>query len=287
MTGYGLAKYENDQYSLTVEVKSLNSKFLDIVSKLPKESSAYENELRKVISDKLVRGKINFNVELTAKSSLSQAANLNQEVFNHYVQEIKSASNGMGLTDGQVFQAVMTMPEVFEKQESDAFLVEKRIMIDLVDQATTACDVYRCDEGNSIHSALKSAGENIAVNLAKIQELDPARITHIKSRISENLAELKASEMVDQNRFEQELIYYIEKLDITEEYVRLENHIRFFLETLEDPSSQGKKLGFISQEMGREINTIGSKANDSGIQKLVVEMKDDLEKIKEQVLNAV
>ena len=287
MTGYGLAQFENDECSISVEVKSLNSKFLDIVTKLPKEILTYENELRKIIADQLVRGKINFSIEITPKNGSTAAAKIDPELFQHYHDQFKGVSSGLNVSDGELFNAIMNLPDVLGKDQDLSSLLDKKSIEQLTRQATDQCDIFRIEEGKSIETAMKSFGEAIMEKLALIKEKDPQRVQNIKDRINESLNNLDSTEKSDPNRFEQELIYYIEKLDLSEEYVRLENHIKFFQETLISKDSQGKKLGFISQEMGREINTIGSKANDSDIQKLVVEMKDELEKIKEQVLNIV
>jgi uncharacterized protein (TIGR00255 family) len=287
MTGYGNANFENEELAIQVEIKTLNSKFLDINSKVPKEISSIENDLRKIISDRLLRGKVNFSVELHTKSGTNQALRINQELFEHYKREILNATEGMQLSDSDVLNSILKSSDIYEQPESKKDLVDKSTMEALVNQALDKCDAFRRQEGESVDKAMRSFATNISSSLDQIKTKDPERIEQLKTRINESLKELSSSEMADPNRFEQELIYYIEKLDISEEIVRLENHITFFNSTLDEADSQGKKLGFISQEMGREINTIGSKANNSDIQKLVVEMKDELEKIKEQVLNII
>ncbi|PIB36831.1 YicC family protein [Reichenbachiella sp. 5M10] len=287
MTGYGHASFENDQISIQVEIRTLNSKFLDIGAKIPKEISALENDLRKIISDRLIRGKVNFNVDITAKSKLNQAPKIDPELFRHYKEQILSVTQDMTLSDADILYSIMKTGDIYEQPENKKEIADKATMVRLVEQALDQCDAFRLQEGNSVEIALKSFADSISLRLDAIKIKDPERMIHIKERINEGLKELSASEKSDPNRFEQELIYYIEKLDISEEIVRLENHLQFFHSTLDEHESQGKKLGFISQEMGREINTIGSKANNSDIQKLVVEMKDELEKIKEQVLNII
>ncbi|MCV9388117.1 YicC/YloC family endoribonuclease [Reichenbachiella ulvae] len=287
MTGYGNANFENDELAIQVEIKTLNSKFLDINTKVPKEISAIENDLRKIISDRLLRGKVNFNVELHVKSGTNQALRINRELFEHYKKEILSATEGMQLSDADILNSILKSSDIYEQPQNKKDLIDKDTMESLVNQALDKCDAFRQQEGASVDKAMRSFATNIQNSLEQIKAKDPERIEQLKIRINESLKELSSSEMADPNRFEQELIYYIEKLDISEEIVRLENHLQFFNTTLEESESQGKKLGFISQEMGREINTIGSKANNSDIQKLVVEMKDELEKIKEQVLNII
>ncbi len=288
MTGYGIAQFEDDQLSISVEIKTLNSKFLDCAAKLPKEVSIYENEIRKIIGDKLVRGKANFTIEVSFKSGVNSSPTVDQEVFDHYKAEFSNAAGDMKITDADLYAQIMKMSDVLVLKEQDTnSMLDKAKVLELTEQAIDQCDQYRIDEGKSIEEAMIGFGKNIAITLEAIKKRNPERIENIKSRINASLEELESSEKADPNRFEQELIYYIEKLDISEEFVRLGNHIEYYQETLASSDSQGKKLGFISQEMGREINTIGSKANDSEIQRLVVEMKDELEKIKEQVLNIV
>ncbi|SMD35052.1 TIGR00255 family protein [Reichenbachiella faecimaris] len=287
MTGYGHAKFENDQMSIDVEIKSLNSKFLDISTKLPKEVAAYENEIKKILIEKIVRGKVNFSVEIALKNGMGSAGTLNQSLFNHYKREIRSVTSQEELSDADLVKEVLRMPDIMEYSDTANDLVDKKQLFSLTNQALVECEKFRVQEGQAAESALGTFAKNIDEKLALIKQKDPERIVAIKDRINESLSELAASDKSDPNRFEQELIYYIEKLDIAEEIIRLQNHIAYFHETLTEKESQGKKLGFISQEMGREINTIGSKANNSDIQKLVVDMKDELEKIKEQVLNVV
>lgn len=287
MTGYGTAQFENDELSVSVEVRALNSKFLDIVTKLPKEASSFESDLRRILSDQLVRGKISLLLDLSKKTDNSGSSKINQEIFNQYEKQIRQVSKDLNIDDAAVFKAILSMPDVYEKEENSVESIDQDLIKKLTSDATAQCEAFRVSEGQSIEKAMIEFGKNISTRLAAIKLKDPIRIESIKNRINESLNGVNAAEKIDPNRFEQEIIYYLEKLDITEEFVRLENHLNFFKETLEAKESQGKKLGFISQEMGREINTIGSKANDSDIQKLVVEMKDELEKIKEQVLNIV
>lgn len=287
MTGYGHASFENDQMSIDVEIKSLNSKFLDISTKLPKEVAAFENEIKKILTEKIVRGKVNFGIEITLKNGVGSAGAINKSLFNHYKNELRSVANKDELSDADLIKEVLRLPDVMEYSDTNNDLVDKDQLLALVNQALIECEKFRMQEGQAAEAALGTFAKHIDEKLALIKQKDPERIVAIKDRINESLSELAAADKSDPNRFEQELIYYIEKLDIAEEIIRLQNHIAYFHETLSEKESQGKKLGFISQEMGREINTIGSKANNSDIQKLVVDMKDELEKIKEQVLNVV
>ncbi|MFY0626066.1 MAG: YicC family protein [Reichenbachiella sp.] len=287
MTGYGIAQFENEQFGVVVEIKTLNSKFLDIVTKIPKEVASIENELRKIISDRLFRGKISLSIEISLKSNKAAATKINKDIFDQYTRELRTSTKALNLTDSDIFRSIMSMSDVFEKEDKSIDLVDPSIIKELTNKAAIQCDEFRIKEGKSIEKAMTDFGQNISNRLESIKKKDPARIESIKNRINDSLLGVNSAENIDTNRFEQEIIYYLEKLDITEEFVRLENHMSFFQETLASNDSQGKKIGFISQEMGREINTIGSKANDSDIQKQVVEMKDELEKIKEQVLNIV
>ncbi|MEO9803558.1 MAG: YicC/YloC family endoribonuclease [Reichenbachiella sp.] len=287
MTGYGYAAFENDQLSIDVEIKSLNSKFLDISTKLPKEVSLYENEIKKILTEKIVRGKVNFSIEISLKNGIGSAGKLNQALFDHYKKELRTAIKQDEMSDAEIAKEVLRLPDVFEYSETSNDQITRELLFELIARALAECEKFRAQEGNAAESALGTFAKNIDEKLALIKQKDPDRIEAIKVRINESLLELSSSDKTDPNRFEQELIYYIEKLDIAEEIIRLQNHISYFHETLAEKESQGKKLGFISQEMGREINTIGSKANNSDIQKLVVDMKDELEKIKEQVLNVV
>lgn len=287
MTGYGYASFENDQMSIDVEIKSLNSKFLDISTKLPKEVSLFENEIKKTLTEKIVRGKVNFSVEISMKNGAGSAGKLNQSLFNHYKKEIRAVVKPTEMSDAEVAKEALKMQDVFEYSDTSDNQIQKELLFDLINKALAECEKFRVQEGKAAESALGTFARQIDEKLALIKLKDPERIEAIKERINESLTELASSDKADPNRFEQELIYYIEKLDIAEEIIRLQNHISYFHEILVEKESQGKKLGFISQEMGREINTIGSKANNSDIQKLVVDMKDELEKIKEQVLNVV
>lgn len=288
MTGYGNASFENDQMSIDVEIKTLNSKFLDVSSKLPKEVLQYENEIKKVLTEQLVRGKVSFSIELSSKSSSTSASVINKELYDHYKEQLNLVSGqGSSLENVELLKIIMTLPDVLETPKNESLIIDQSILLEVVEKAVAECDNFRRQEGGAAMVALTTSIKKISEKLEAIALKDPERVESIKKRINESLEELAASEKADKNRFEQELIYYIEKLDITEEIIRLKNHLVYFNETLALADSHGKKIGFICQEMGREINTIGSKANNSDIQRLVVDMKDELEKIKEQVLNVV
>ncbi len=286
MTGYGIVQAETEYYTLQAELKTLNSKFLDLTLRLPKELTAFEYQFREILSKGLVRGKANVTLELTPKEGM-QGAVFNQEIFNKLFEELKNLAKGRGVSESDVFNSVMRQPEILQQSDNTTEVVEQSVALNLVKQVVAACNDFRVQEGNSLEEALRESVNAISKRLEEIKNIEPERTAAMRKRLTDSILEQSESEKIDENRFEQELIYYIEKLDINEELVRLKNHLMYFIETLEMPDSQGKKLGFIGQEMGREINTIGSKANDATIQRLVVEMKDELEKIKEQVLNVL
>ena len=288
MTGYGTETISNEEFELNIEVKSLNSKFMDVGVRLSRAISDKEIETRNLVTDMLVRGKVSVNIEVKRKSDESSVT-YNEVLFENYYNELKRLANKVEEDSRDIFRLAVQSPEVMVTRSDDDQMEElwesqlKPVLI----RAIEKCDQYRMDEGKVLHEKLEGYIVNIDQQLSKIIELDPQRVEKIKSRIAGNLHNLVGEEKVDQNRFEQELIYYIEKLDISEEKVRLTNHLQYFTEVINSPLSNGKKLGFIAQEIGREINTIGSKANDSEMQKQVVMMKEELEKIKEQVLNVL
>ncbi|MDD4191475.1 MAG: YicC family protein [Mangrovibacterium sp.] len=287
MTGYGKAEFETGNKKITVELKSLNSKQIDINTRIPMSYREKELEIRKEISEKLVRGKIDFSIFVEDHGAESNSA-INGPVVINYVNQLGEIQKKLGLPVTELIIApVMRLPDsvktVFaspDEKEWEAVFIQIQSVIQSVIQ-------FRIQEGEAL-------GRDITANLAEIQHLfkqiDPfeeQRMANIKARILESLNQINVNGSVDKNRFEQELIYYLEKLDINEEKVRLTNHCDYFLETLLGPGDSGKKLGFIAQEIGREINTIGSKANESHMQRIVVQMKDALERIKEQLLNVL
>jgi uncharacterized protein (TIGR00255 family) len=288
MTGYGQARFEDDQYAISVEVKTLNSKFLDANMRLPKAFNDKELEVRNIISDQLVWGKVSRIIEFLNKKEATTKVNINKNLFKQYYDILKSLSDDVGSKNDDIFRLSMQFPEVMETREDDANKErEWEVIIPIVKEAINHCNEFRVKEGAALTESLKTSALSIRKNLDGIKALEPERIKKIKARLNSNLKEFVAREELDVNRLEQELIYYIEKLDINEEIVRLDSHINYFHEMLEVPGSMGKKMNFISQEMGREINTIGSKSNDAPMQKLVVNMKEELEKIKEQLLNLI
>ena len=292
MTGFGRAKVETDQYVLSVEVKTLNSKSADLSLRVPRKFSDKELEIRNQITQTLDRGKINFNIELESKKQVHTAkAQIDGALAREYFNDLKSVIAGVAnIDDSALFlQALRMQGVVSEEKEKEGELTEEewKLLQKVIAEALVDCKRFRADEGKVLHKTLREYIDAIADLLEKVKGQDPVRQEAVRARIQSHVGELSKSESFDQNRFEQEMIYYIEKLDIAEEKVRLANHLDYFIKTMESEEMPGRKLGFIGQELGREINTIGSKANDAIIQKLVVEMKDHLEKIKEQSLNVL
>jgi uncharacterized protein (TIGR00255 family) len=281
MTGYGKSELELSTKTIRFELKSLNSKSLDLNMRMPSIYRAKELELRKIIGSKLGRGKIDFSlyVEFNKGEAL---AKINTEVVKGYMKQLENIS----LADEvELLKMAVRMPDAISTEREDIDPKEWKTISDEVLVVLEKIENYRKDEGAALEKDFSKRISKIDDLLKDVVKIDPERIEHVRDRLNKGIAELK--EKVDKNRFEQELIYYIEKLDITEEKIRLKNHLDYFLKNLNLDESNGKKLGFISQEIGREINTIGSKANYAPMQKLVVQMKDELEKIKEQLLNVL
>ena len=286
MTGYGQARYEDEHFSVSVEVKTLNSKFLDVAVRIPKSYSDKEIPLRNFISEKLERGKVSLMLEYSNKQEAVAKVRINEALFKEYFKNLKELSDGVESKSEDLFKMAIQFPEVIVSIEDDSNREKEwEIIFSVIKSAIDNCNDFREKEGAVLTENLKTYIQTIENNLEEIKELDPARMERVKSRLNENLKEFAKREELDVNRLEQELIYYIEKLDISEEKVRLASHLNYLQEILNNNSSMGKKMNFISQEIGREINTIGSKSNDAAMQKLVVNMKEELEKIKEQVLN--
>lgn len=286
MTGFGRVEAENDKLRVITEVKSLNSKFLDISLKLPKLYSSREIEVRNLLAKILGRGKINLLVECQPKIINDDSQIINEDLLKTYYRKLKSLATELEDNNADLFRMAILMPDVLDTESvSDQDNENWMEIFKSVEEAARKCDDFRMEEGKRIDSELRTYIENIDNYLDEIEKLDPQRIEEIKKRIRTNLNDILPGIEIDENRFEQELIYYIEKLDISEEDIRLQSHLSHFLAELDSAQSNGKKLAFISQEIGREINTIGSKANYAAIQKFVISMKEELEKIKEQLLN--
>lgn len=284
MTGYGSAVSETDKLDINVEIKSLNSKFLDLNLKLPKEFADKEIEVRALVSKTLERGKISLQIDLQQKGEVKAKVSINKELVKQYYKDLLETADFLGAEKSDLFKIALQMPRAVDSMEDEQSEEEWLKVLSVIQNAVQKCDSFRLDEGKVLAEKFKEYITKIHNLLEKIKELDPERINIVRERILSHFSNYNLADVMEKARFEQELIYYIEKLDITEEKVRLQNHLDYFLETMATENS-GKKLGFISQEIGREINTIGSKANDSRIQKLVVEMKEELEKIKEQAMN--
>ena len=287
MTGFGNAAFSGALGNLTIEIKSLNSKFLDLSIRLPKVYADFETEWRTLISDKLERGKISVTVEWIRSGQQELHQSYNMDLFKAYYHELKKLATSVSSeVSDQLFSLALHSPDVIQSAQKENVSSEEKVLIkDLLIKAIEECDRFRISEGKVLGEKLSDYIAQINVGLAEVKLLDPLRVEKIRSRITGRLTEFFGSEGFDLNRLEQEMIYYIEKLDITEEIVRLSAHLDHFLQLLKQPQSNGKKLGFLAQEIGREINTIGSKANDATIQVYVVKMKDELERIKEQLNN--
>lgn len=285
MTGFGRAESSTADLNIVAEVKSLNSKYFDTMIKMPRVFSEKEIEVRNLIEKHLVRGKVTVNIDYQNKVIGSQPQVINKALLAKYYTELNSMAKELSDDKADIFRIALYLPDVISpeitsEEEKNWEILKSKIM-----EAVEQCDVFRIREGEHLMKELEIYIREIEKSVEEIDQLDPERIGQIKDRILLNLKELIPDEEYDQNRFEQELIYYIEKLDISEEKVRLKGHLEYFLKELHNDVSNGKKLNFIGQEIGREINTIGSKANYTPITRHVVLMKDNLEKIKEQLLN--
>ena len=287
MTGYGLGAKDNQKVKYTVEIKSLNSKFLELNLRLPKAFSDKELLLRGECSRLVERGKVNLSVSVEYVDQTAAAATINAALLKNYYRQLEAIAKDLDTDKGNLFELALNMPEVVSHNEDEADEAEAALLMGAFQAAVAQLNQFRADEGEVLRQDLSSRTQDILRLLTEVEAVETDRIPLIRDRISHYLVETVGKENVDMNRFEQELIFYIDKLDITEEKVRLRSHCNYFLQALEAADANGKKLGFISQEMGREINTLGSKANHAGIQQVVVSMKEELEKIKEQLLNVL
>lgn len=282
MTGFGKATLQLQSKKITVEIKSLNSKGLDLNMRLPQAYREMELELRNVVSQRLERGKVDFCIYV--ENTIEQTASkINAPIVRAYIEQMRDVIPNADATE--LMKMAVRMPDALKTEREEVDETEWQQIRTAIEEALDNIQQFRRDEGAALEKEFRIRIDNIRTFMEAAYEIDPDRIAAIKERLHNAVTELKAE--IDQNRFEQELIYYLEKLDITEEKVRLSNHLDYFLETLDLEEANGRKLGFIGQEMGREINTMGSKSNHSKMQKLVVLMKDELEKIKEQVLNVL
>lgn len=287
MTGYGKAICELPNKKISIEIKSLNSKQLDLNTRLPNLYREKDIEIRSLLGNKLKRGKIDLSFYVEAATS-DKITKINSGVIKEYYSNLKEVASDLNLEDTTDFlRVIMPLPDTVKVELAELDESEWKSIHATLCEAIDNIINFRKREGEALEADIRYRIEQIGKLLQEVPNYEGQRIERIKSRIRENLEEIAQKTKVDENRFEQELIFYIEKLDVTEEKVRLSNHLEYFLETMDGEESSGKKLGFISQEIGREINTLGSKANDADIQKLVIRMKDELEKIKEQILNVL
>ena len=286
MTGFGKAIGSAGSNMITVEVKSLNSKFLELNLRLPAVYKDKDLELRNEISKGVERGKVDFIVAIEPAPGVKKSA-FNKDVIRAYAEDLKELTRDLKLSSPDTLGIIMRLPNVMNNEKTEADLSEWKAIETLTRKALKEFNDFRLKEGKTLQKDFEHRIGSIRTALKKIEKIEPGRLKSIKSRLHKGLDNIEDNSMVDNNRFEQELIYYIEKIDITEEKVRLKSHLDYFTDTLKDADSNGKKLGFILQEIGREINTIGSKANDAMIQRHVVEMKDELEKMKEQSANII
>ncbi len=286
MTGFGKAQAPCGENSVSFEVKSLNGKLLDSSIKLPPRFKELELEVRNILSQRLIRGKIDCSINIEKQTENLNAITINKEAFVKIYSELKALALCVEADTANLMTYVLNLPEVRESEPKELSEEEKKIFLSVVNQAVGLLDEYRTCEGEILRKDFVKRIDIITNLLSQVDNFEAERCQRIRERITAKLNEI-AQDKIDENRLEQEMIYYLEKLDITEEKVRLKQHLDYFLQTLDSEEEQGKKLGFIAQEMGREINTLGSKANDATLQVLVVKMKDELEKIKEQVANVL
>lgn len=287
MTGYGLASADHQNVKFVVEIKSLNSKFLELNLKLPKAFSDKELLLRNVCSKDIERGKVSVSINIERGEEALKGATINAALLSKYYKQLEEININLGANSSNLLQAVLNFPDVISYVEDEVSENDWTILNNTFNKALTSFNLFRETEGAVLKADLELRVKNILGFFSQIEVLEPLRIPLIKARLNQFLEENVGKINVDQNRLEQELIYYIDKLDITEEKIRLRSHCDYFIDTLKSKDANGKKLGFISQEIGREINTMGAKANDAQIQQLVVGMKEELEKIKEQLLNVL
>jgi len=283
MTGYGIAKKAFADETVSVEIRSLNSKSLDLRLRLPNAYNAYELELRKLLQNELQRGKIDVNISV--ESALMSDFKINQPLLASYISQLKEAAAAAGIAHGDLLQTAARLPNITTNNEISGTDEQWQNILSVCHAAVAEFAAFRAQEGQALEDDIRQRVQNIEQLLADVAPFEPQRAEIVQQRLRQQLEQL--SSKVDENRFEQELIYYLEKYDISEEKTRLRQHCIYFMEELNaaQPTTKGTKLAFISQEMGREINTLGSKANLAEMQRVVINMKDELEKIKEQLAN--
>lgn len=286
MTGFGRAVLPFNNKTIAVEIRSLNSKFTDVRLKVPQNYRQKETEFRRILSEKITRGKIDFVLEIHSMEG-DEGFGLNEALFKKYGMELKRLQAELGIGEGDLTQAILRIPNVVVSSGESVDQKEWAAVLETLNQALSDFDAFRLTEGKMMEDELSGKTRRIMELLEQVDPFEKERIQNLKTRLHQRLEEQVGKDKIDENRFEQEIIYYIEKIDITEEKLRLAQHCKYFLEELRQPGdTKGRKLSFISQEMGREINTLGAKAYSSDIQRIVVDMKDELEKIKELVANS-
>ncbi len=287
MTGFGSARATYGPKNITVEIRSVNSKFTDVKFKLPQNYRDKEFDIKKILTDDVTRGKVEFNLSIQSNDGPAQVS-INKNLFRKYYNELTLLAQELNMPTGDIMQAILRIPEVINADEQTIPDEEWELVRKTISEAVASFQNYRLVEGESIKKDLIARIDSIQQLHNKIDPFATSRIQNLRIRLKQLLDEHSLSEMVDGHRFEQEILFYMEKIDINEEKVRLTQHCKYFLQELDSDDIQvGRKLGFISQEIGREINTLGAKAYDANIQRLVVMMKDELEKIKEHVANIV
>jgi len=286
MTGYGTAKGTAGGQSVTVEIRSLNSKFLELNVRVPSQFRDKELELRGELSRRIERGKADMNINFE-NADTNRRSTINRDLFEAYHNELHDIAKEYHLSDVNMLDIVLRMPQVMNNDKVEADESQWKELQGIIHNAILHFDEFRRNEGAVLEADISNRIKAIEARIPEVEVFEPQRLEAVRAKLQKGFSDMKDAAGADQNRFEQELIYYIEKLDITEEKVRLRSHCEYFLQTMALPDANGKKLGFITQEIGREINTMGSKANDARIQRLIVEMKDELEKLKEQLANVL
>jgi uncharacterized protein (TIGR00255 family) len=287
MTGYGKATCTFGHKNISVELRSVNSKQFDINSRMPGFYKEKELEIRNEVNKAVERGKVDFYI-IVEQLEPDKPVQINQGIVKDYFNQLKSIAEDLNMpVNEQLLLSTLRLPETLKAEIQALSNEEWIVLLSCIQQALSVFVSFREQEGKVLETDIVKRVSLIETYLSDLKQFEKQRIDHIRERLSKNMNEFLPAASVDANRFEQEIIYFLEKLDITEEKVRLKNHCSYFIKTMKEEASTGRKLGFIAQEMGREINTIGSKANDSDMQKLVVMMKDELEKIKEQLLNVL
>ena len=289
MTGFGQSQGRKEGLHVNVEICSLNSKFLDASIKLPGKLQEKELEIRNLLGAELVRGKVSLVIEISNQEVEKEKQSVNHALFTAYYREFEELAGKAGAGKDDLFRLALQCPDVLQSPEKDEAALEKEwaVVKEFLQEAIERCNEFRTCEGQTLEAELKQYIDSIGGYLSDVKSMSSDRSKAIREKIQAHQLEIISSEEFDKNRFEQEMIYYLEKLDMSEELVRLKSHLDYFMEVVAEQKTHGKKLGFISQEIGREVNTIGSKANYAPVQKCVVCMKDELEKIKEQLLNII